>query len=76
MKQFVYGDRQRSFLNTALGRTAHCQYCYLPDLGMGDAPRYISAEDALAMLRQSEWFTKPLKPSRRTVLPAGPYEVV
>lgn len=56
MKHFVYGDRYRIFLNTALGCPARCQYCYLPGMGLGHAPKYISAEDTLAMLKQLDVF--------------------
>lgn len=56
MKHFVYGDRYRIFFNTALGCSARCQYCYLPEMGLGHAPKYISAEDTLAMFKQSDVF--------------------
>ena len=56
MKHYVYGDPYRLFLNTALGCDARCRYCYLPDLGMGGEPAYISAEETLSLLRQSEDF--------------------
>lgn len=56
MKHFVYGSPYRIFLNTALGCTSQCQYCYLPDLDMGSGPIYISAEDALSMLHQLKDF--------------------
>lgn len=56
MKHYVYGDPYRLFLNTALGCVARCQYCYLPDLGMGGEPAYISAEETLSLLHQSEDF--------------------
>lgn len=56
MHHFVYGDRYRIFINTALGCSARCQYCYLPEIGLGHAPEYISAEDTLAMFKQSNTF--------------------
>lgn len=56
MKHFVYGDSQRIFLNTALGCSAHCQYCYLSGLGIGHNPHYISAEETLTLLQQSDEF--------------------
>lgn len=53
---FVYGDRTRIFINTALGCEACCQYCYLPDLKMGASPQYITAKEALGLLEQLEYF--------------------
>ena len=70
MKHFIYGNQQRIFLNTALGCSARCQYCYLPHLGLGHAPHNISAEDALALFYQSDDFVPG---SHGTILSLGCY---
>lgn len=70
MKHFTYGNQQRIFLNTALGCSARCQYCYLPHLGLGHAPRSIPAEDALALFYQSDNF---IPGSHGTILSLGCY---
>lgn len=70
MKHFVYGDGYRIFLNTALGCSARCRYCYLPELGLGHAPKYISAEEALNMLEQLEYFVPG---AQGTILSLGCY---
>ena len=56
MLHFVYGAQERIFLNTALGCSARCQYCYLPELDIGNRPEYISAEETLEMLRNLSYF--------------------
>lgn len=53
---FVYGDRKRIFINTALGCVSRCRYCYLPDLEIGASPQYITAQEALKLLEQLEYF--------------------
>lgn len=70
MKHFVYGNSYRIFLNTALGCTSRCQYCYLPDLGMGGDPVYISAEETLSLLHQSKDFVPG---TQGTILSLGCY---
>lgn len=56
MGHWVYGNKERIFINTALGCSAHCQYCYLPMLGMRNDSNTISAEDALSCLLEFKDF--------------------
>ena len=30
---YLSGEKDRIFINTSLGCSASCEYCYLPDLG-------------------------------------------
>lgn len=70
MIHYVYGDKSRIFINTALGCEAKCQYCYLPNLGAEKVPQYISAEKALELLQQLSYFVPGQK---GTILSIGCY---
>jgi len=41
MNSFVSGDKDRIFINTALGCNAKCKYCYLKSLDIEAYPKRI-----------------------------------
>lgn len=56
VNEFVYGSKDRIFLNTNIGCRAKCAYCYLPDLGIGHEKKRISAEEVIDMVDKSGLF--------------------
>lgn len=56
--KFVYGNKERIFVNTALGCRANCAYCYLPDVKSENYVNYISAEEAIRMVESDPFFRK------------------
>ena len=56
--RFVYGSRERIFVNTALGCNANCVYCYLPDMKDDKEINYISAEEAIDLVEKTPDFVK------------------
>lgn len=58
---YLYGNRERLFLNTNLGCNSKCSYCYLPslDLTFGKTPNsIIKTEKLLEMLNNNTSFQK------------------
>ena len=49
--RFVYGNRERVFVNTALGCNAKCKYCYLPDVHNGERIIYSPAETVIKLVK-------------------------
>lgn len=70
MNDFVYGNQIRVFINTALGCSANCQYCYLPELGYSNAPTFLSAEDVIKELESKEYF---IRGRQGTIISIGCY---
>ena len=56
--KFVYGSKERIFVNTALGCDANCIYCYLPDMKEEKDITYISAEEAIYLVESAPYFVK------------------
>lgn len=54
INNFVYGDVKRIFVNTDMGCSASCKYCYLPLLGIEHGKRSISAEQAIKLVEDLE----------------------
>jgi len=51
MNEFVYGDSERIFVNTSIGCSAKCVYCYLPDL---DIKKIIKRMDVNEVIKRVE----------------------
>ncbi|OHE02826.1 MAG: hypothetical protein A3K14_10155 [Sulfurimonas sp. RIFCSPLOWO2_12_FULL_36_74] len=61
INNYLYGNRERLFLNTNLGCNSKCSYCYLPslDLTLGKTPNNtIQTEKLLEMLNGNTDFQK------------------
>lgn len=56
MNSFVSGDKDRIFINTALGCNAKCKYCYLESLGANDVVGRTTAEDIVTQLKEKTYF--------------------
>lgn len=70
---YLYGNRERLFLNTNLGCNAQCSYCYLPilSLNLGKTPNnVIQTEKLLEMLNKNDNF---IKGKNGTILSLGCY---
>ena len=55
---FIFGDRWRLFINTALGCPSSCSYCYLPSVGIkiGDTPdNVVAAEEIINTLEGQDY---------------------
>lgn len=58
MSELVYGNSQRIFINTALGCSAMCRYCYLSKLEINSKPKYFSAETVIKIIERLDYFEK------------------
>ena len=56
--KFVYGDRQRIFINTTLGCHAECKYCYLPDIQTDSEILSTTSEAVINLLKSDSCFVK------------------
>lgn len=56
--RYVYGNKERVFVNTALGCDANCIYCYLPELKEGKDIEYISAEELINLVVSAPYFVE------------------
>ena len=70
MVKYVYGTRQRIFINTALGCNADCKYCYMPKLGYKKKKEMISGELAVQLVKNMACFVSGEK---GTILSIGCY---
>ena len=56
--EYIFGDSNRLFLNTALGCSSACSYCYLPTLGYpistNNIELKISAEHLFNLLKNDK----------------------
>ncbi|UOW68216.1 radical SAM protein [Paraclostridium bifermentans] len=58
MQNLIYGDKNRIFINTALGCNSKCSYCYLTDIGINGQVQYFKAEDIIKEIEQMEQFQR------------------
>lgn len=56
MANFVYGTKDRIFINTSLGCRAGCKYCYLPQLGLSPGAGHRSAGEVIALVEQCGYY--------------------
>jgi radical SAM domain protein len=68
--EFVYGSKDRIFVNTDIGCKAKCSYCYLPHLVNQDNIRAISAQEAIIFVKNNPLFEKG---EEGTILSIGCY---
>lgn len=54
--EFVYGSKERIFVNTDIGCKAKCSYCYLPHLVNKDNIKAISAQEAIIFVKNNPLF--------------------
>lgn len=54
--KFVYGSKERIFVNTDMGCKAKCSYCYLPHLISQDKIKRISAQEAIIAVESNPLF--------------------
>jgi len=54
MIKYVFGDSYRIFVNTSMGCTGGCKYCYLPKLGINHNMFSISASEAIKLIEESD----------------------
>lgn len=54
--EFVYGSKDRIFVNTDIGCRAKCSYCYLPHLANQDKINSISAQEAIIFVENNPLF--------------------
>lgn len=54
--KFVYGGKDRIFVNTDIGCKAKCSYCYLPHLIYQDEINSISAQEAIIFVENTTLF--------------------
>lgn len=54
--KFVYGDKDRIFINTDIGCRAKCSYCYLPHLMYQNEINSISAREAIMYVENTASF--------------------
>lgn len=56
VNSFVYGDKNRIFVNTDMGCKANCKYCYLSSLGIKHGKRKISAFQAIEIVEKLGYY--------------------
>lgn len=66
----VYGNEKRMFVNTALGCSAKCKYCYLPSLGFNNKPIYFAAKIAIDEVLKQSYF---IPGKKGTIISIGCY---
>ena len=71
--EFVYGDKNRIFINLTLGCASRCSYCYLPNLGLKlgeiDLPSITPAQ-AVSLVKKNKHL---IKGKQGTILSIGCY---
>ena len=58
MQNLIYGDKNRIFINTALGCNSKCSYCYLPDIGIDNQVKYFKAKYIIKQIEKMEQFQR------------------
>ncbi|CEN89845.1 Radical SAM superfamily [[Clostridium] sordellii] len=58
MKNLIYGNKERIFINTALGCNSMCSYCYLSDIGIDGKVKYFKAEHIIEKIEKMDQFKK------------------
>ena len=56
MSEFVYGDEERIFVNTDMGCSSHCNYCYLTSLNILKGRKRINAEEAIRLVEDLDYY--------------------
>lgn len=56
MKKLVYGNEKRLFINTTLGCTARCSYCYLDSIGINKTLECFAAEEIIKIFERTDQF--------------------
>ena len=56
INNFVYGDKNRIFVNTDMGCKANCRYCYLSSLGIEHGKRKINADQAIELVENLDYY--------------------
>lgn len=73
LTQYIFGNKERVFLNTNLGCKSQCSYCYLPDIGLEiniDQQYTLSIDILLKKLNEKKDFV----PGRKgTIISLGCY---
>lgn len=67
----ISGNNKRIFVNTAIGCTAQCRYCYLPDMGIEGVKYDIDLEDIMGDIQQREKAGDFIKGPEGTIVSFG-----
>lgn len=51
-KGYIHGDAKRLFINTSLGCSASCAYCYLPHIGLENGNKFFETVMARSVLNE------------------------
>lgn len=70
MLRFVYGTKERIFVNTSIGCVSSCSYCYLPSINTEQESLRISVIDAINQVNQMEVY---LPGKENTIISLGCY---
>ena len=58
MNEFVYGNKDRIFVNTDMGCNSNCSYCYLPALNIKHAKKKISVGEAIGLVENLKYYKR------------------
>ncbi len=70
MNKFVYGNKDRIFVNTDMGCNLNCSYCYLPALNIKHETKKINAEEVIGLVENLKYYKKGKK---GTIISIGCY---
>ncbi|PIH04169.1 radical SAM family protein [Clostridium combesii] len=73
MNNYVYGDEKRLFLNSSLGCSGKCTYCYLPDLGLDNSKNISVFKEAYEIISMVHNSPKYIEGEKGTIISVGCY---